>query len=98
DTSSGEPADSSSSGVTQQGDSPRGFADLLSQDNGGSGDSDSAATPNTETDDSDDGGVSVAAAIGVNIAQTISRASLGSGVAITSPTGAFSPPTTARTD
>src|SRR6185295_3941118 len=98
DTSSGEPADSSTSGVTQQVDSQRGFADLMSQDNGGSGDGDSADTPNAETDDSDDGGVSVAAAIGVNIAQTISRASLGSGVAITSTTGAFSLTTTADTD
>ena len=95
DTSSGEPADSSTSGVTEQVDSQRGFADGLSLDNGESGDGDSEETPNAETDE---GGVSVAAAIGINIAQTISRATLGDGVSITSTTGAFSLTTTADTD
>ena len=92
---SGTPADSSTSGVTQQVNDQRGFADQLSLDNGGSGDGDAEQTPNAETED---GGVSVAAAVGINIAKTISRASLGDGVAISSTGGAFTLATKADTD
>ena len=79
DTSpSAAPADPSSSGVTEQVNDQRGFADQLSLDNGGTGDGDSDETPNAETSD---GGVSVAAAVGINIAKTFSTASVGMGVA-----------------
>ena len=92
---SGAPADPSSSGVTEQVDSQRGFADQLSLDNGGSGDGDAENTPDAETED---GGVSVAAAVGINLAKTISRASLGDGVAISTTGGSFTLSTKADTD
>ena len=92
---SGTPADSSTSGVTQQVNGQRGFADQLSLDNGGSGDGGAEETPNAETEE---GGVSVAAAVGINIAKTISRASLGDGVAIATTGGAFTLSTKADTD
>src|SRR6185295_7569113 len=76
-------------------DGQRGFADQLSQSNGGSGDAGAENTPDAETED---GGVSVAAAVGVNIARTISRASLGNDVDITSSGGAFTLTSNADTD
>ena len=81
-------------GVDGQAAEQRTFANSTATSNGGSGAGDSAAAPNANTSS---GGVSVAAAIGINIAETLSRATIVPGVVVVAG-GVFTLRTSAHTD
>src|SRR4029077_1464541 len=79
--------------VTKQVAGERSFANGMSTDNGGSGTGDAAQTPKSDTSS---GGVSVAAAVAINLATTISLATIGPVRVIAN--GRFTLATTADTD
>src|SRR5205809_153891 len=98
--SAGAPADSTSgghpgTGVSDQVASQRGFLDTTHSSNGGGASDGGDSTPSSDTSD---GGVSVAAAVAINLAKTTSRATLIGAITVNTNGGRFTLSTSADTD
>jgi len=97
-SAAGAPGESSGgasgSGVDDQVAGERSFADATSSSNGGSGTGGANETPSASTSD---GGVSVAAAVGINLAKTSSLATIANGITVNAG-GRFTLSTSANTD
>ena len=91
---SAAPADPSSSGVTQQVNEQRGFANTTRSSNGGGSTDGGDNTPAASTSS---GGVSVAAAVAVTLAKSWSRATLAGPITVNAG-GRFTLGTSANTD